>query len=113
MSPISAPDNVAFDNAGNLWIATDGAPGTIGKADAFHAVPVEGPDRGKVMQFLSVPAGAEACGPEFTPDNGNLFVAVQHPGDGQPSSWPDGGGNPPRPSVASIYKPRGNKVIGT
>ncbi|WP_369076935.1 alkaline phosphatase PhoX [Paractinoplanes toevensis] len=24
VSPISCPDNVAFDSAGNLWISTDG-----------------------------------------------------------------------------------------
>ena len=30
VSPISCPDNVAFDSAGNLWISTDGQPGTIG-----------------------------------------------------------------------------------
>ena len=26
VSPISCPDNVAFDSEGNLWISTDGAP---------------------------------------------------------------------------------------
>lgn len=113
VSPVAAPDNLAFDSHGNVWIATDGQPGTIGKADAFHAVPMEGPERGRVRQFLSVPAGAEACGPEFTPDERTLFCAVQHPGDGEASSWPDGPGNPPRPSVISVYKVHGNKRIGT
>lgn len=114
VSPIAAPDNVAFDNRGNLWIATDGQQFTIGRADAFHAVPVRGDERGRVRQFLSVPAGAEACGPEFSPDNETLFVAVQHPGDPgvAPSVWPDGQ-YPPRPSVASIFKTSGNPRIGT
>ncbi len=113
VSPVSAPDNVAFDGSGNLWIATDGQPGTIGKSDAFHAVPVQGPERGRVRQFLSVPAGAEACGPEFTPDERALFCAVQHPGDGLPSSWPDGGGAVPRPSVITVFKTTGDKRIGS
>ena len=30
VSPISCPDNVAFDSVGNLWISTDGAPSGIG-----------------------------------------------------------------------------------
>ena len=108
VSPISAPDNVMFDAQGNLWLATDGQPGTIGVNDAFHVVPVSGPERGHVQQFLSVPVGAEACGPELTPDNRTLFCAVQHPGDdgslAEPvSNWPDDT-QPPRPSVVSIVK---------
>ena len=113
VSPVSCPDNIAFDGNGNLWLATDGAPNTIGKADAFHAVPVTGPERGRVRQFLSVPAGAEACSPEFTPDQRTLFCAVQHPGEGVPSRWPDFNGNPPRPSVISIFATSGDKRIGT
>ena len=112
VSPVSCPDNVAFDANGNLWIGTDGAPGTIGKADAFHAVPVTGPERGRARQFLSVPAGAEACAPEFTPDQRAIFCAVQHPGEGIPSQWPDFNGNPPRPSVISVFRTGGDKRIG-
>ena len=113
VSPISCPDNVAFDANGNLWIGTDGAPGTIGRADAFHAVPVSGPERGRARQFLSVPAGAEACGPEFTPDQRTLFCAVQHPGERYPSRWPDfEDGIPPRPSVISVFGANGDKRIG-
>ncbi|MGI8874993.1 MAG: PhoX family protein [Egibacteraceae bacterium] len=112
VSPVAAPDNVAFDSGGNCWIATDGQPGTLGKADAFHAVPVEGPQRGAVRQFLSTPAGSEACGPEFTPDDRNLFCAVQHPGDqGLPSTFPDG--DFPRPTVVSVFRERGNPRIGS
>ena len=112
VSPVSCPDNVAFDGNGNLWLATDGAPGTIGKSDAFHAVPVSGPERGRARQFLSVPAGAEACGPAFTPDQRAVFCAVQHPGEGIPSQWPDFNGNPPRPSVISVFRTSGDQRIG-
>jgi secreted PhoX family phosphatase len=118
VSPISSPDNIVFDRRGNLWIATDGQPGTLGKNDGFYAVPVEGDDRGFLRQFASVPVGAETCGPEFTPDNETLFLAVQHPGEtagstiDQPSSrWPDG--DVPRPSVVAITRlERGRPQIG-
>ena len=121
VSPISAPDNMTFDQAGNLWIATDGQPASIGVNDAFHAVATEGDERGKLKQFLSVPTGAEACGPCFTPDQETLFCAVQHPGEdgtidgeGQVSDWPDRGGRPPRPSVVDIVRTNrwGDRRIG-
>jgi len=106
VSPIGAPDNVAFDNAGNLWIATDGAPRAIKYNDGLFAVPVQGPQRGNLQQFFSSVAGSEVCGPEFTPDNRTLFLAIQHPGEGgtfeKPiSTWPDRVGLP-RPSVITI-----------
>lgn len=119
LSPISSPDNIAFDQRGNLWIATDGQPGTIQKNDAVFAVPVEGGDRGCLHPFLSGPNGAEVCGPEFTPDNHTFFCSIQHPGEGgtpaRPlSTWPDG--TPyPKPSVVAVVKTNttGSKVIGS
>ena len=80
VSPISSPDNLAFDSAGNLWISTDGQ-GNLGLNDALHLVPVEGPHRGHVQQFLAVPTGAETCGPIIDDQSRSVFVAVQHPGD--------------------------------
>jgi len=95
VSPISCPDNVAFDGAGNLWISTDG--NALGSNDGLFATAVEGPERGHLKQFLTVPVGAETCGPFITTDNRSLFVAVQHPGEisgasveNPASNWPDG-----------------------
>jgi secreted PhoX family phosphatase len=115
VSSISSPDNIAFDSQGNLWIATDGQPGTLAKNDAIYAVPVEGPDRGWLRQFMSGPLGCEVCGPEFTPDNLTLFCAIQHPGEGGTvnnpvSVWPDGV-SPARPSVVAIFN-SDDDVIG-
>ncbi|MFZ5848937.1 MAG: PhoX family protein [Actinomycetota bacterium] len=107
VSPISCPDNVSFDPAGNLWISTDG--NSLGSNDGIFRVPVEGPRRGQVKQFLTVPRGAEACGPLVGQDGRSVWVAVQHPGemDGatfeQPgSTWPHTHGFP-RPSVVVAY----------
>lgn len=85
VSPISCPDNVAFDSAGNLWISTDGQPSALKLDDGLFKVPVQGPDRGRVQQFLAVPAGAETCGPVIHDRDGSVFVAVQHPGED--GSW--------------------------
>ncbi|OLF04263.1 phosphatase [Actinophytocola xinjiangensis] len=109
VSPISCPDNLAFDSAGNLWISTDG--NALGHNDGLFAVPVAGRERGHVKQFLTVPAGAETCGPII--DDDHVLVSVQHPGevdgasaDNPLSHWPDGGDSQPRPSVVAVYRTR-------
>jgi len=119
VSPISCPDNVAFDSVGNLWISTDGAPSTIGYNDGLFKVTLEGPERGKVEQFLSVPRDAETCGPVIHDEERTVFVSVQHPGEegtfAAPHSYfPDyvpAGATPkpgqvraPRPSVVQVYR---------
>lgn len=118
VSSISCPDNVAFDSRGNLWISTDGQPGTIGLDDALFRVLVSGSERGKVEQFLAVPVDAETCGPVIHDQDGLVFVAVQHPGeDGTwgaprslfpdylaPGSQTDGKWGGPRPSVIQIHQ---------
>jgi len=110
VSPISCPDNVAFDSEGNLWIATDG--NVLGSNDGIFRVPTEGPERGNVQQFVTMPRGAEACGPLITDANRSLFFAVQHPGEvdgatfeNQASTWPHTD-DFPRPSVVVAFRRR-------
>ena len=83
VSPISCPDNVAFDSNGNLWISTDGAPGTIGLGDGLFKVPLEGAERGRVQQFLSVPRDAETCGPVIHDQDGFGVRRRAAPGRGR------------------------------
>ena len=107
VSPISCPDNVAFDREGNLWIATDG--NALGHCDGMYLMPLSGPHKGHLQQFLSVPAYAECCGPLVTWDQKTVLAAVQHPGevDGaspeKPASqFPYQGDGQPRPSVIQV-----------
>jgi secreted PhoX family phosphatase len=59
---------------------------------------------------MSAPLGSEVCGCKFVPDGKTLLLAIQHPGEGgslaQPrSSWPDGPGHVPRPSLVALHLP--------
>ncbi|MCY1142449.1 PhoX family phosphatase [Actinoplanes sp. Pm04-4] len=113
VSPISCPDNVAFDSSGNLWIATDG--NALGSNDGLFATAIEGPERGHLKQFLTVPPGAETCGPFITADDRSVLVAVQHPGeitgatvDNPASTWPDG--SYAKPAVVVTWRLDGGRI---
>jgi hypothetical protein len=120
VSPLAAPDNIAFDDQGRMWVATDGMDDTLGPNDAVFVVETEGPLRGRSLQFLSSPTGCEVCGPAFTPDQRTFFVAIQHPGlvdkatyHRPGSRWPEyRPDRPPRPSVVAIYREDGGRVGG-
>ncbi|MGW3647605.1 PhoX family protein [Streptomyces sp. NPDC000878] len=110
VSPISCPDNVAFDPHGNLWISTDGAQ--LGSHDGLFGVATQGARRGELKQFLTVPTGAETCGPVI--GERQVLVAVQHPGEitgatveAPASTWPDGPGTYVRPAVVAVWRKDG------
>ncbi len=118
------PDNLAVDNEGRLWVATDGnSTAATGRADGIWGIETEVPARGTSRHFYRAPTGAEVCGPCFTPDSETLFVAIQHPGEADddtgpaatfenPSTrWPDFKPDmPPRPSIVAITRNGGGKI---
>ena len=128
----SAPDNVSFDPAGRLWVATDqGSNWTklTGRADGLFALEHKGRLRGLSKLFFRCPVGAEMCGPRFTPDGATLFLAVQHPAADGVSAWPPFGkrssfdepatrwpdfkaGVPARPSVLVVTRTGGGRIGG-
>jgi hypothetical protein len=117
----AAPDNLAFDPAGNLWIVTDITTARLnddgytafGNNGMFY-VPTSGPDAGAPLQFASAPCEAEFAGPSWTAGRETMFLSVQHPGEGygirgggvsapRGSNWPGGrAGDPPLPAVVAI-----------
>ncbi|MFJ6389327.1 PhoX family protein [Streptomyces sp. NPDC091972] len=113
VSPISCPDNVAFDPHGNLWISTDG--NQLGSHDGLFGVATRGERRGELKQFLTVPTGAETCGPLV--QDRRVLVAVQHPGEisgatveKPASTWPDGPGKIVRPAVVAVWREDGEDI---
>jgi secreted PhoX family phosphatase len=120
------PDNLAVDAQGRIWIATDGnSISKTGRNDGLWAIETEGALRGTSKHFFRCPAGAEMCGPFFTPDDETLFLAVQHPGEADEDDpaappatfeapatrWPDfKAGMPPRPALLAITRKGGGKI---
>jgi secreted PhoX family phosphatase len=113
----SCPDNMAFDQKGNLWFCSDISgqamhkrPYKKFKNNGLFVVPVAGEHAGKVLQIGSAPVDAELTGLCFDPEEKSLFLSVQHPGEQSKSlneltsHWPDGKGQP-RNAVVSIYGP--------
>jgi len=113
LSKFSCPDNMAFDQNGNLWLATDISGDAIGKSpyksfgnNGLFVIKTQGKQAGMVIQVASAPVDAEFTGLSFSPDQKTLFMSVQHPGElskdiANPTShWPSG--NTPKPTVVAI-----------
>ncbi len=111
----AAPDNLTFDNLGNLWMATDMTGDLIGKGpykkfgnNGLFKIPLNGPKAGTIIQMASAPVEAEFTGPCFSPDYKTLFLSVQHPGEKSKSlnkltsHWPNGGSEIPTSAVITI-----------
>lgn len=117
------PDNICFDARGYAWVATDGTPDTFPCNDGVYVMPMSGTGPRPVKRFLTVPVGAEVCGPFVTADQRNFFCGVQHVGAasregvsyksgnvGPFSTFPDGGW--PRDSVIVVRREDGG-IVGT
>ena len=105
---LACPDNLSFDNKGNLWVATDVCGVDLGKDryafqgnNSLYVIPLSGANAGQAKRFASAPSGAEITGPSFSSDFKTLFFSVQHPGEFLPSTWPDGS-FVPKSSVVAV-----------
>jgi secreted PhoX family phosphatase len=109
----ACPDNLAFDKNGNLWMTSDISGGKIETKhykglgnNGLFVIPTSGENAGNVIQVGSAPVDAELTGICFSPDQKQLFLSVQHPGEltkdlkDPTSHWPRGG--VPRPTVVVI-----------
>ena len=114
----AAPDNVAFDPKGRVYVLTDqGSAQKRSKVpDGVFVCDAEGPAKGLFKMLFACPIDAEMCGGAFTPDGKTLFLSVQHPAEGtnfdNPNTrWPDfKDGMPPRPAVVAVHRPDGKEI---
>lgn len=120
----ACPDNLIFDKAGNLWIATDISGSAINKSpyekfqhNGLFVIPRSGFGAGKAYQVASAPKDAEFTGLSFDSDQKTLFVSVQHPGERTKdkslptSTWPDRD-KVPKSAVVAITGPTLDKIVG-
>ena len=67
-------DNLAFDNANNLWVLQDGDNNHIWMVKPTHTAA-----QPKIELFATTPFGAEPTGISFTPNKRFMFLSFQHP----------------------------------
>ena len=97
------PDNLEFDQWGNLWVVTDmsieklnrAVPARVANGETLSGsdltgvfgnnsvwyIPLSGDAAGEIHPFAMGPMECECTGPMFNRDNTSLFLAVQHPGE--------------------------------
>ncbi|CAM2765320.1 PhoX family protein [Vibrio diazotrophicus] len=110
----NSPDGIGFDEAGRLWIQTDGNYSNKGEfaGQGNNQMLCGDPITGEIHRFLTGPVACEITGLTFSPDQKTMFIGVQHPGEElQASNFPAGGSSKPRSTIMMITREDGG-VIG-
>jgi len=86
----NSPDGMGFDDAGRLWILTDGDASNAGDFAGMgnNQMLCADPASGEIRRFMVGPVGCEVTGISFSPDYKTLFVGIQHPGENGGSTFP-------------------------
>ena len=109
----NSPDGMGFDDAGRLWILTDGDYSNAGDFAGMgnNQMLCADPASGEIRRFMVGPVGCEVTGISFSPDHKTLFVGIQHPGENGGSTFPEHLPNgKPRSSVMAISREDGGIV---
>ena len=109
----NSPDGMGFDDAGRLWILTDGDASNAGDFAGMgnNQMLCADPASGEIRRFMVGPVGCEVTGISFSPDYKTLFVGIQHPGENGGSTFPEHLPNgKPRSSVMAIRREDGGIV---
>lgn len=109
----NSPDGLGFDDAGRLWIMTDGKYSNEGSYEGMgnNQVLVADPETGEVRRFATGPIASELTGLAFSPDQRTVFIGVQHPGEkDKPSHFPAGGDSKPRSTIMVVQRKDGGII---
>ena len=110
----NAPDGLAFDADGRLWIQTDGNFSNKKHYEGMgnNQMLCADTSTGEIRRFMVGPVGCEVTGVTWNTDRTTMFVGIQHPGSKKTdSNFPDGGNSVPRSTVVAISRSDGG-VIG-
>ncbi|WP_372885847.1 PhoX family phosphatase [Shimia sp.] len=109
----NAPDGMAFDQTGLLWIQTDGKYSNQGDFAGMGNNQMLCGDTatGEIRRFMVGPRECEVTGLCWSADRRTMFVGIQHPGEKGDSHFPQGGDSLPRSGVFAIRR-RDGGVIG-
>lgn len=110
----NSPDGLSFDDAGRLWVQTDGDTSNSGDFAGMgnNQMLCADPTSGEIRRFMVGPVGCEVTGVSFSPDQRTLFIGIQHPGENGGSTFPEHLPNgKPRSSVIAISRDDGG-IIG-
>lgn len=107
----NSPDGLAFDDAGLLWIQTDG---NYSNAEDFaghgnNQMLAGDPVTGEIRRFLVGPNECEVTGLSWSADRRTMFVGIQHPGEDGGSQWPDGN-SVPRSAIIAVRREDGGLI---
>ncbi len=108
----NAPDGLAFDDTGLLWIQTDGKYTNEGDFAGMGNNQMLAGDTatGEIRRFLVGPKEAEITGLTWSPDRRTMFVGIQHPGEQGNSHFPRGGSSVPRSGVFAVRRSDGDRI---
>ena len=108
----NAPDGIAFDSQGRLWIQTDGKYSDAGDfaGQGNNTMLLGDPATGEIRRFLVGPRQCEVTGITWSADRKTLFVGIQHPGEKGDSHFPEGGDAAPRSAVVAITRDDGGPI---
>jgi uncharacterized protein len=108
----NSPDGMVIDNAGLIWIQTDGDDSNEGIYQGMgnNQMLAGDPVTGRIERFLTGPNGCEVTGLCWSSDRRTMFVGIQHPGDNG-GNWPDFGDSLARSAVIAV-KRDDNGLVG-
>ena len=108
----NAPDGLAFDSRGLLWIQTDGNYSNENDFAGMgnNQMLIGDPATGAIKRFLVGPNECEITGIAFSGDRRTVFIGIQHPGERGNSHWPGGGDSVPRSAIIAINRNNGRPI---